>query len=630
MLMGMLHKNSLPLLTAFLFLLLLPFTGSSQASTFKIDNLDSTVDISGAWRFQVGDDLAWADPKFSDSAWGSLIVPRDWRNQGYGDYSGFAWHRINLQFDISNPELRPQLGRLGIRIGKVRSAYQIFAGGQLIGSVGGLPPNQEIVYDRKANYPIPYTAIDENGRVVIAMRIWREELVCECAEGGLFEGEFLVGTINDLQRSTGFKELSALVLGMLYLMFGAYHLYLYWRNRGMRQFFWFGWLTISIGIYVIAVSQWKHYIDLPFLLLKKVEYVVLYITPILGASMIWCMLHFKPPLWARLYQWVFVVLTALIILIPNHTVNYLTLDLWQLLAVPMMVGLIVQLMWFALDGNKEARTTLVGMAIFVATALNDIMVAQGVFDHARVVPYGFAALIVAMAVSLANHFTALYTNLEAEVGDRTRELSEANERLFEASRIDVLTGLLNRRGFAERAEEEILRARRTRRGFVLVMADIDKFKAVNDEYGHACGDEVLKDVARQLERQMRDIDVLASWGGEEFVLLLPETGIDGGVILAEKLRGLIERHQFYSKEHLLNITMTFGVSSYKLAMTLDDCLAKADRALYAGKSGGRNRVEVEVDEDPEVDKGAASGSGSGQNTEPTSGAAWRGSNRFDT
>jgi diguanylate cyclase (GGDEF)-like protein len=581
------------LIAAFLLLLSLP--GDSFASTYKIENLDTPIDISGAWRFRTGDDMAWADPNYSDSSWPSMIVPRDWRKQGYGDYYGIGWYRIKLQFDLSDSAMRHDRERLGIRMGKIRSAYEIYAGGKLIGGVGKLPPVPEIAYDRKANYAIPSTAIDENGRVVIAVRVWREELVCECAEGGPYEGEFLVGTIDDLIRTSGYGELAALVLGALYMMIGLYHLYLYGRNLGLRQFLWFGLLTLAIGIYVIWTSQWKHYIDLPFLWHKKIEYVALYITPAVGMSMIWRMLEHSPALWARVYQSLFVVLTILVLLIPNHTVNYLSLPVWQVLTVPAMIGLIAQLMWYALGGNREAKTVLAGMAIFVATALNDIMVNQLIIDMPRLVPFGFAALILVMAASLANHFTALYSRLESEVAERTRELSEANSQLSEAARLDVLTGLLNRRGFAERAEEEMLRARRTRRGFVLVMADIDKFKQVNDKYGHACGDEILTEIARQLARQLRDIDAVARWGGEEFVLLLPETGIDGGVILAEKLRGLIERHQFYYQEHQLNITMTFGVSGYELAMSLDDCLDLADRALYAGKAAGRNVVEVERD-----------------------------------
>ncbi len=579
------------LVTALLFSL--PLASPSRAGDFHIQSLDELVDISGAWRFQAGDDMAWASPDYNDNPWPSLMVPRDWRKQGYGDLYGYGWYRLKLRFDLKNEALVSRLGRLALRLGKIQSAYEVYAGGQLLGKVGAFPPRHEVVYDRMVNYSIPPDAIDESGLLVIAIRVWREELICECAEGGFYEGDALVGTIDQLQNYSGGRELPSLVLGLLYLVIGVYHLYLFGRNHNLRQYLWFGLLTFAVGIYVIWVSQWKHYIDLPFLWHKKIEYAVLYITPMLGLSMVWRLIEYRPATWMRWYQAIFALLTVVVLLVPNHSVNYLTLDLWQLLAVPVMLGLVGQLMWYAMSGNREARTLLIGMALFVATAINDILITQALVDTPRMVSYGFAAMIMSMAVSLATHYTALYDRLESEVAERTRELIDANSRLLEAARVDVLTGLLNRRGFSERAEEEILRARRTRRGFALMIADIDKFKDVNDRYGHAAGDHVLREVADTLSSQLRDIDVIARWGGEEYVLLLPETGIEGAAVLAEKLRLLIERHRIEFNQHNMHVTMTFGVAAYELSMTLDDCLALADQALYAGKTSGRNTVEIE-------------------------------------
>ena len=124
------------------------------------------------------------------------------------------------------------------------------------------------------------------------------------------------------------------------------------------------------------------------------------------------------------------------------------------------------------------------------------------------------------------------------------------------------------------------------------MADLDDFKACNDRFGHACGDYVLEQLALLLREQSRDVDVLARWGGEEFVLLLPETGLEGGAVLAEKLRGVLERQLFQYQDCRLTLTMTLGVAGYEEGMMLDDCLLLADRALYDGKDSGRNRVQI--------------------------------------
>jgi diguanylate cyclase (GGDEF)-like protein len=198
-----------------------------------------------------------------------------------------------------------------------------------------------------------------------------------------------------------------------------------------------------------------------------------------------------------------------------------------------------------------------------------------------------------MAVSLANRFTLMFSDLEAGVKERTRELFDANVSLRKAARDDMLTGLLNRRGFVERADEEIARARRSRRGFVLVMADIDSFKDFNDRYGHACGDSVLEQVGRLLRDQLRDVDVSGRWGGEEFILLLPETTLEGGAVVAEKLRAGVEEYRFEYQDLALHLTVTFGVAEFRTGMSFDDCLASADRALYSGKAAGRNVVNVE-------------------------------------
>ena len=127
----------------------------------------------------------------------------------------------------------------------------------------------------------------------------------------------------------------------------------------------------------------------------------------------------------------------------------------------------------------------------------------------------------------------------------------------------------------------------------MVLADIDNFKRFNDRHGHACGDHVLRRSAATLQEGVRDVDQVARWGGEEFILLLPETTLEGGAILTEKLRATIAGRQLQYADKRLTITMTFGISSYRKGETLDSCIARADTALYRGKEQGRNKVIVD-------------------------------------
>ena len=187
---------------------------------------------------------------------------------------------------------------------------------------------------------------------------------------------------------------------------------------------------------------------------------------------------------------------------------------------------------------------------------------------------------------------ARYSRLEQQLAARTAELEQATTRLKQLAQVDTLTGLLNRRGFIEQADAEIRRVFRTDRTFSLVLVDVDDFRRVNDRFGHACGDMVLQQGAALLGERARDVDRLARWGGDEFIILLPETDTDGAVALAEQLRDTVAGTPFDCGGHSLDITMTFGVSSYRRGEALDNCVARADTALTQGKKRGPNRVMI--------------------------------------
>jgi diguanylate cyclase (GGDEF)-like protein len=171
------------------------------------------------------------------------------------------------------------------------------------------------------------------------------------------------------------------------------------------------------------------------------------------------------------------------------------------------------------------------------------------------------------------------------------DLREAQRKLELAARTDPLTQLSNRRDIIEKIEYERIRFKRNQKSFVLILGDIDHFKAFNDTFGHDCGDFVLVSVANVMRSMIREWDQLARWGGEEFLFLLVETDLEGGKIVAEKIRQSIASHSYIHKDLTLSITMTFGVSMFNnYSMTIDECIKEADQALYKGKEQGRNCV----------------------------------------
>ncbi len=173
----------------------------------------------------------------------------------------------------------------------------------------------------------------------------------------------------------------------------------------------------------------------------------------------------------------------------------------------------------------------------------------------------------------------------------TREY--ANEGLITFAFTDFLTGLKTRGYFEQQLELEIKRSERKKTQFALLMADIDHFKQLNDRYGHHAGDQVLRDVAALLMKDMREVDTVARYGGEEFVLILPETGEAGAMLVAERLRRAVEQARFFAgsptaPEHL---TISIGIGVFDTdAQFKRELIEAADAALYVAKGSGRNSV----------------------------------------
>lgn len=168
-------------------------------------------------------------------------------------------------------------------------------------------------------------------------------------------------------------------------------------------------------------------------------------------------------------------------------------------------------------------------------------------------------------------------------------LKDRTSVLEETSLKDELTGLFNRRYIKERMYEEISRADRFGHAVSCIIFDVDQFKVINNVYGHENGDLILKEIAEILKQNIRTIDVLGRYGGEEFVIILPQTDISGALTVAEKLAKAIESNKFYIKDTAINITVSIGVASNK-ETDGDDLLYYADLALNKAKTSDKNKV----------------------------------------
>ncbi|MFD2231633.1 GGDEF domain-containing protein [Alkalimarinus sediminis] len=163
-----------------------------------------------------------------------------------------------------------------------------------------------------------------------------------------------------------------------------------------------------------------------------------------------------------------------------------------------------------------------------------------------------------------------------------------------AARTDELTSLSNRRDMKECLEKEFYRHQRSNSYFSIILMDIDHFKNINDTYGHDAGDAVLKEFSNLLKGLSRKIDVVSRWGGEEFLMLLPDTSLLQALTLAERLRAAVEEHTFTYKFKTIPMTMSAGVCTVSQHEDINKLLKQADINLYEAKTKGRNRIEPAV------------------------------------
>ena len=186
-----------------------------------------------------------------------------------------------------------------------------------------------------------------------------------------------------------------------------------------------------------------------------------------------------------------------------------------------------------------------------------------------------------------------------------QELREANEEILKISQTDTLTGLANRRTIDERMHAEMSRADRLGCGFSVILGDLDHFKSINDEFGHLVGDRVLVAASAVLAEQARPYDLPARFGGEEFMLLLPESSLEDAMTIAQRIRCAISKVTV--PEVARQITMSLGISTWGHGDTAGALVGRADAALYQAKKRGRNRVVAQTSDMPMTISGQHAG-----------------------
>ncbi len=237
---------------------------------------------------------------------------------------------------------------------------------------------------------------------------------------------------------------------------------------------------------------------------------------------------------------------------------------------------------------------MLGVLVYSLVAFgvaSGVVAARDEPDYPTVVAAAYVGMVVVVLLS-STFLTTRVQSTREHLRRQKAELAQALEQIRQLATHDDLTGLLNRRAMLDRMQLEQHRSLRSGSPLLIAQLDIDHFKVVNDTHGHAAGDLVLQSFADTVRRNVRDTDVLARWGGEEFVLLLCDTPAADAVALMERLRQAVQAMQVPVAQggQPITVTVSIGLARHTPADPLAGTLERADRALYAAKAGGRNRV----------------------------------------
>jgi diguanylate cyclase (GGDEF)-like protein len=368
-----------------------------------------------------------------------------------------------------------------------------------------------------------------------------------------------------------------------------------------REYGYFAAVAVCAATYCFLLTQWKYTLTSDFVFLKKTEHLMLYATPVLLVEFLWEFLGRRRNAWVRGAQILFAIGGLAVILSPGLEFALWLLPFLELYAFTGAIACLILLLYWWRQGDRNAGVVGLGILTLTIAMTHDGLVDRGLMVGSRIAGYGFAGLVIGVGIILAIRFhraveglASLSRELEGRVKERTTELADAYGRMEELALRDPLTNLLNRRAISERASAGLSLAQRRKSPFSVALIDVDHFKAINDTHGHDSGDRVLVAVAQALGATSRVSDDVARWGGEEFLVLLPDTDKQASLLAAERLRAAVASMIIGANALRVAATVSVGVattdSAAETAAKFEELVRRSDEALYRAKEGGRNRV----------------------------------------
>ncbi len=595
---------------------------SMVASPLVLDGLGKeTFTLDGPWQFHPGDDPAWASPTFDSSGWERLSAAQPWGKQGHAQLTGLAWYRCSIVL-IAWSGGRAQ--DFSLLVPNVNDSYEVYWNGSLIGRNGRLPPRP--VW--RLSQPMQTFQLGQVRTGVLAVRVWKAPLLSDdSGERGGFDAAPLIGSSEAITTAAAADQFQW--LRSRQLNFGVNLIcaviacvsFLLWLGTPSR------WVLLWTAGFAIAQ---------PTILLLLNAHLSLPYSLAMGAAQ---------PVYALQDISLWFLLLWLLCLHEERTIGRITRICAAIYATgEVLDGVLVAVSW---NPQWTARAqvfdavltffsflfqifplVLVGYALFRRKRFDSArwLVASLAFLDEMMLVFGYAvkqgrqftgwsiadkidspmffldgngislttiaAALLFVALIYAVYNSVREDQLQQEVLKREKlELLHASDRMRHHAEHDGLTGLWNHRVIVERLSQEMIRSIREGTPLSVILADIDHFKKVNDSFGHLAGDLVLKEIGNVFTQCLRPYDCVGRYGGEEFLMILPNCGIESALLRGEQLRAAAQSARILDGETMLQVTISFGVVSILRSQEGAEAVIRAvDAALYRAKKSGRNCV----------------------------------------
>ncbi|HEB81657.1 MAG TPA: GGDEF domain-containing protein [Gammaproteobacteria bacterium] len=389
-----------------------------------------------------------------------------------------------------------------------------------------------------------------------------------------------------VEASAEQDQFNAYTYGLLYGLVGAlllYNLLLFFSIRQSRYFYYVIYLAAFL---LMNLSYTGHGYALlwpgsPWLQ-QWINPIAITLFSVTGIAFAFVFLNIR-----RLFPRLFLATTVFCWLIAAVQLVFMMLNM-QAASVALSIGFAMFFSLFTfycaiISFRRGYRDALYYLVATVATLIGSALTAATVWG---LVPYNILGY---RAAEIAVSFDALLLSLA--LAEQIRRAQKEKTLALQMARIDMLTSLNNRRAFNELSRPLWHNSLRYNNELCIIILDIDRFKSINDTYGHAIGDQVLRQTALTLIKVVREADILVRWGGEEFAILLPHTSLEQATILAERIRKSLAEMRVVTEQAEVRITASLGVALRDNGMAgIEQLMAAADQALYQAKNAGRNRV----------------------------------------